>query len=347
MPKKNPAFTVVRLIATLVIVYYHFAIALEENLLPVLLVNSRSGLGFLFVSVFFILSGYLLHLRYPVIRRIFPFYRKRAASVFPDFYLVYAAVFLYHLITRSSVFAGKPLWTFVFTPPGLDGYLSASFNTWYLVGEWFLGAIILLYLLYPAILFLYRKSSLITVLLALFLYILFISKPLLSPSPLTNLFSCLISFMAGVYLAGQDEKVLDSNWVLGISAVLLAVFFFIPLHIDHLRSDNILTHAAAVLVFLVLYRIGKAAGGHSKITAFVLYLGELCYPVFLIHHILLLKLLHLFPPSGKRQAIVLLMITYILVFTGAIILKKVRSVIIDLIRDCFKLKSCPKFFKKD
>ena len=341
MPKKNPAFTFVRLVSTLVIVYYHFAIALDENLFPLLLPNSRSGLGFLFVSVFFILSGYLLYLRYPVIRDAGWFYRKRAASIYPDFYTTYAIVFLYHLIKGSSVLAGKPLKTFPLTLLGLDGYLSASFDTWYLVGEWFLGAIVLLYLLYPAVLFLFRKSRIITFLSVLCLYFLFLSKPLLSPSPLTNLFSCLVSFMAGMYLAEAGERILSGKWLFGICAGCLLVFFCIPMGIENLQADNIITHVAAILVFLVLSRVGMAVTSRPKIAAPVLFMGEYCYPVFLVHHILLLKLLHLFPPARLWQAIVLLLITYILVFAAAVLVRQLR---IWLATQITKRKE---FFKKD
>ena len=81
---------------------------------------------------------------------------------------------------------------------GLDGYFSYETETYYLVGEWFLGALIIIYMLFPIILYLFRKSAAATTGGAAILYLFTINERLLSPAPDANIFSCIMSFVAGM-----------------------------------------------------------------------------------------------------------------------------------------------------
>ena len=321
MKQKDPAFHFVRLFATLVIIYYHYSI--ELNLLPVTLANGKSGLGFLFVTVFFVLSGCLLRVRYPAVTDIRVFYQKRAEAVFPDFYILYLLFFGVRYVFSGCFFADRPIATLPLTLLGLDGYLSSAFPTWYLIGEWFLGAIIIMYVLFPLLTFFNNRSEWLTTGMILFLFLIFQKRPLLSPSPLSNVFSCLICFEAGMLLGKDTEKRLKNPIIRIAAAVYCLIYFLTALPFNDMRLDQILTLAAGVGMFILLYALGSRMP--KKTEHFVSLLGSLSYIVFLVHHVMVIQLIKICRPGTLYQSVMVLLACYVFVFLFAYIYKKIKS----------------------
>lgn len=120
------------------------------------------------VSVFFAVSGAVIAYNYADLtiqsgwKRLGQFYYKRWLRLFIPFYIVWGGNYIYRVLTaRSFFYKGHPL-SLILTALGMDGYLYYRLPAYYIVGEWFFGAIILLYLLYPLINFLARKNIHIT-----------------------------------------------------------------------------------------------------------------------------------------------------------------------------------------
>ena len=103
-------------------------------------------------TLFFIVSGASLALTVPENQSPAQFYKKRARAVYPLFWLAWFVVFSWRLVTRPGSFAGAKTITLVLTFLGLDnfavaaGWVGMDFAC---VGEWFLGSILFLYLLFP------------------------------------------------------------------------------------------------------------------------------------------------------------------------------------------------------
>ena len=146
--------------------------------------TANSSFGFLFVTSFFCLSGAVLYYNHGKIKSIKIFYYKRWKSIFPSYYLCYIYFyFKYAMRFRKLFFKGH--WSKLFlTLIGLDGYLFYfKFKTYYLIGEWFLGAIIILYIIYPLLSWLMHKNIIIFNSIIIILYFLMLSyqnKSLLS-----------------------------------------------------------------------------------------------------------------------------------------------------------------------
>ena len=105
--------------------------------------------GALFVNIFFIISGGVLYHNYKEIGKLTVFYYKRWKSIFPMFYITFLFFFIRNVVISNSFFYnGKP-WRLLLSIFGLDGYFAYRFPGYYIVGEWFLGAIVFLYILYP------------------------------------------------------------------------------------------------------------------------------------------------------------------------------------------------------
>ena len=81
------------------------------------------------------------------------------------FYILYIVYFLFLLFQSHSVHnifpEGIPAWRIVFTFLGMDSWVSMhGISTFSLtIGEWFLGCLILLYLIFPLLRFFMIKSE--------------------------------------------------------------------------------------------------------------------------------------------------------------------------------------------
>ena len=159
-----PALDVLRLLAALVIVSYHYGVEMAF-LAP----QSTAGPGFaalaaltgLAVNVFFLLSGASLALGYgPQVPA--PDWRRyacgRVLAIYPMYWLGFGALFLYGEVLHGNN-PDVPRWRVVFSLLGLDGYLSQFTVTFYKIGEWFLGVLLLCYLLFPALVWVLRRAA--------------------------------------------------------------------------------------------------------------------------------------------------------------------------------------------
>ena len=121
--------------------------------------TANSGFGFMFVTSFFCISGFVLYYNYPLIVSIKKFYYKRWKSILVPYYVCFIYFYFSESFHKKKIiFYGK--WRmFLLNIFGLDGFFSYRIRTNYLVGEWFLGAIIIIYLFFPIISFLTNKIS--------------------------------------------------------------------------------------------------------------------------------------------------------------------------------------------
>ena len=103
-------------------------------------------------SLFFIVSGASLALTVPAEQNPAQFYKRRARAVYPLFWLAWFVVFSYRFVAHPGSFGGARTVTLVLTLLGLDNFAVAAGwvgTDFACVGEWFLGSILLLYLLFP------------------------------------------------------------------------------------------------------------------------------------------------------------------------------------------------------
>ena len=116
-------------------------------------------------SLFFIVSGASLALTVPADQDPVQFYKKRAKAVYPLFWLAWFVVFCYRFVAHPGSFGGAKTVTLVLTFLGLDnfavaaGWVGMDFAC---VGEWFLGSILFLYILFPLLQRGLRKNPWVT-----------------------------------------------------------------------------------------------------------------------------------------------------------------------------------------
>ena len=119
--------------------------------------NGTGSWGYSLVTVFFIISGALIYLNNSTLDSVSLFYTKRIKTIYPAFYISYISVFTARMCLGGQFTSGKDVYLFALTILGIDGYFSSYVKNFYILGEWFLGALIIIYLLYPFILAVFRK----------------------------------------------------------------------------------------------------------------------------------------------------------------------------------------------
>ena len=185
MPRHyRPGLDVVRLAALLPVLCYHYCI--EAARLGFAVPTALIGRGMadwveLGLAWFFLLSGAALCLQWQGRFALRRYLAGRAAATYPAFWLGFAALFLYGEVLHGNN-ADIPRWRVIFSLLGVDGYLTPVTVTFYKIGEWFLGVILILYLVFPLLLWC-METQLRRRVLAVCMAVLAVVWPLICPAP--------------------------------------------------------------------------------------------------------------------------------------------------------------------
>lgn len=292
----RPGLDFVRLAALLPVLCYHFCIEAAWSGFAVpdaFIGRAMADWVELGLAWFFLLSGAALCLQWQGRFRWRPYLAGRAAAMYPPFWLCFGALFLYGEVLHGNN-PGIPRWRVIFSILGLDGYLSPLTPTFYKVGEWFLGVILLLYLLFPLLLWCLNSRARRYALLAA-MVLLQLGWPALCPAPLAaghTVLGRLPAFALGVWfgsLLAQDRLPLPR----ALWALAGAVLLWVP---GAPRLAPLLAVSAAL--FWVLYALGQKLP--RKTWGVLRRLAAWSYGVYLIHHVLLTLVLL---PAAQRTGL--------------------------------------------
>ena len=118
------------------------------------------NLGGLGVALFFLLSGAALMHVYGSRLDVPDYATRRILDIYPQYWVAYALAFLLAVLWGFPCEA--PLWTLILTVLGIDGYVGrfgGPFTpNFYLVGEWYIGCQLMMYLLFPLLRRLVKRS---------------------------------------------------------------------------------------------------------------------------------------------------------------------------------------------
>ena len=292
----------VRTAAAVLIFWYHMNAELSvrgtEAVWCSIDAGRNIGLGQLGTALFILLSGYTSCLSYRRIstgrRPWLSYYKKRLVSILPMFYIAYILAFLVLRLPDRSYDR-----TLIYTLFGMDGYLSMhGLRTCYLVGEWFTGCILLLYLLFPAIYALSEKKPLILLAGAVLIKVaalLVIHKTGLTDN---DLLFYLPDFIFGVLIFRYRDRIpAVAGW---ICLVLFLILMLIPLPVSY----RICITPCGVTLFLVFLWLSGLLEKHAGEKTSFLRLKKLLaaaakytYAIFLTHHVVISLVLR--PISGQ------------------------------------------------
>ena len=279
----RPGLDVIRLAALLPVLCYHYCIEAARLgfAVPAILVG-RGMADWVEIGLawFFLLSGAALCLQWQGRFRWRPYLVGRAAAMYPAFWLGFAVLFVYGEILHGNN-AQIPRWRVIFSLLGVDGYLAPVTPTFYKIGEWFLGVILLLYLVFPLLLWCMdrplRRRVLLTALVALQLL-----WPALCPAPFEaghTVLGRLPAFALGVWLG----TLLRQNRT-ALPRVLWALAAFPLLWVPAVPRLAVLL-TISVPLFWVVYALGQRLP--QRYWGLLRRPAAWSYGVYLVHHVLL------------------------------------------------------------
>ncbi|MBR4769203.1 MAG: acyltransferase [Lachnospiraceae bacterium] len=291
----------VRFGACFMVVLYHYTVAF-----PVLQ-RYLSMFGRIGVFLFLMVSGASLFNRYAGNLNVGAFYKKRALNIYLPFYTAYFFAFLYFFIRQGfrNPFTA-PLYMLPFTVLGIDGYFPPlGLDSFYLIGEWFLTVIIVLYALFPLWRKLFLKAP------AAVLAATFVLRAVLAfwnPFPLPfgyDPVAALFPFTLGAYLIRLSSAKRDAEASRAFVPLAGAALFIAGLVIEYVLDfediGEIFTASGLYLLAVMLSGVLKA----KIIRRFISFIASMTYEIFLVHHIVIAALIALIAADMNRPALVL------------------------------------------
>lgn len=296
--KKIRNFDTIRVVSAFGIVIFHFSCESNSSI-KLLYRFANGGWENVFNTIFFVLSGAVCYYRYnsfATLQDMKLFYIKRWKSIFPLFYIVWLYYYIQNVFVFEKIFYSE---NFILTILGLDGYFNYLGNNYYIIGEWFLGAAILLYILYPFILYLYKHIPNVFVVISFALYVFsLVRSDLFKISDSRNLLSCLFCFVMGMmFVEHRDFFEVESHrksaiFIYAISFLVSVILIFIPLPLNR----NLVFHILGICLFFCLFFIGGSIAQHNILYKIVAGIGSITYATFLLHHQIIFKITEIYNP---------------------------------------------------
>lgn len=355
----------IRTLATLLVVLAHFQdpYLMDKHYFPIRPFGIY--LGSLGVSLFFIVSGAALMYVYGEQSnfRVLRFYKKRARALFPMFWLAFITThLLLFLRNGTSPLVTSPSFKIAsLSVIGLDGYARVwGIETLYVVGEWFLGFIILFYLIFPILRYGINQHPAMTCTIIALLYvatrILLYFFPL-PHKPIDTILTLRLPELAFGMICTSRIKSIPTYTVFSCLCILAAQQLF------HILDELTAISVVGILCFCIGAWIGeridtwtqqtsvsaqnqrkshkgdtKKRSHHKIIQQFIrrviLYVSAISYPIFLVHHQIISQVYTLINPTSltRNGAYILLLAVVLLVSVVALILKKCTNSVQKLAR---------------
>lgn len=296
-PMRILSLDVIRILAMALIIIFHWNVSCQQQQItakPILFLTFANGnIANIGVSLFFILSGASLYYTTRDKLRLRTYYRKRFLSIYPLYWITYLVIFLYFYQVKNAPMLYKRR-TLLLSFLGMDGYLSEQVQCYYLIGEWFVGCIVLLYLIYPLLHLGVRKHPLLTAVLTLCWYIPMIQFYPFTMSSTHFFLTRVPEMMIGMYYIKYfyaPDKIKEQSFGMpilpGIAALLLFLFLLyvpVPLSESYL---NILLGTSCFLALSALLRYLERSDKKQRIQKPIIRFSGYTYGIFLIHHILI------------------------------------------------------------
>ncbi|MCI8950641.1 MAG: acyltransferase [Lachnospiraceae bacterium] len=363
-PKRLFYLDVIRAAAAVLIVIYHFSYSIflppPFQEVDILHGTVNGSWGMTPVYCFFMVSGASLMSRYGNEEKldIRKFYKKRFLGIYPLFWIAYVIGF-FAVYWQLGHLYEIPSWSLIWSVTGLDGWIVNWIPTFYMVGEWFLGSIVMLYLVFPPIRYCWRKNRKLTMAVsAAGAGILFWYHPFpmdIKQNPVIDLFY----FLLGAWIEEQRKQLSKAGMpekggllklkrgqflIWCASFIVLAVWFFLPIA-RNLPSMELTVSAQASGIFMFMRQsfilictcgfyiwIAGISGWLEKsfhMKKIILEISGKSYGIFLTHHMVSQLICRHFDGanSSKREILGILVLVFLVTWMVTLFVYRIESYI--------------------
>ncbi|MDF2881844.1 MAG: acyltransferase [Clostridiaceae bacterium] len=304
----------IRAISVMLIITYHFNIQIGLHKIDTKHVMIQSfnneNIGSIGITLFIMISGMALMLNYKDNLDVELFIKKRITTLYPIYWIGYILTFIILAIVNRGVPVSAEKWTFVFTIVGMDGFLYYIVPNFYLIGEWFFGFIIIMYLIFPIVRTLLLKYPKRTLGIIIIVYI-FITKHydrLFQIDVVRNPLIRLLDFIFGMSLAIYMKEIKSHQFVVGI--IGLIIILGVPLNMSHIY----IAFLAGALVFICLIYISKYIRLES-VRKLISFISKYSFAAILTHHNIIAQILNRFNNTQISIQYTYLLYTIVLILT--------------------------------
>ncbi len=339
MEKKERIFYLdfIRAISVIIIVTFHFNCSLKSSTISgynkVFNGFANGDWGAIGVILFFIISGVGLMHSYKEKLELKSYYKKRFFKIYPMFWIAYTTLFIYNFYLNKQIpYLNK--FKLIFSFLGIDGYILYIVPNFYIIGEWFLGAIILIYLAFPILRYISNKfPKTYMVILTVCTILIEIFNPF-KIHPLRNIIVCVFSFSVGMYFEKYIKKVKLTYFIISLIVAIIIYFWKI-----NFINSFILMNIIGIAIFFILVYISNFIK-IQLIKDICVYIGKYSYAIFLLHHYILDYILNKF--RGSYFSIFETCCLYLLCFTIILLWSKLLIYVTNQI-----IKKLSKYKKED
>lgn len=327
--KREKGLDFARAFAAIGIVIFHFYCH-SSSAHKLFLYHANGSWGTTINYLFFALSGYLLHKKYGCKKPLGlkTFYYKRWKATMPAYITVFLFAYLMNVFSEGTLFyLDIPKWRLLLSFIGMDGYVAWVTPTYFITGEWFLGAILLAYAAYPLLRSIANRSRWVRCLglvVLTALYCLILRRDFYGLTPSNNPITCLLCFYIGM-LGADHSDILKKKGTVLFAAGVSVFLFAVPIG----GETNTKLILAGLSSLIVLQSVGELLCKSSCIDRAISGISQLTYPVFLIHHRIILKVLSGFDTTSTRRSLLVLLIILLTTFLFAKILTVVMNALLE------------------
>lgn len=216
-------------------------------------------------------------------KAVLTYYKKRMLSILPLYYLAYIVAYIVFMSPDKIQFHGS----MIFTLFGLDGYLSLyHIPTFYLVGEWFIGMIIICYLVCPLLYQAIRKYPKTTFCILVIYYLLVMNFYPFARNKETDVMLRVVDFVIGMYFGIYVKRI--PRVVAAISLAVTIIFCSISTYFDYMY----LVLIRGVALYCILWLLGDwlqtiSAKPVAKIRSIFATWAKYSFAVYMIHKLVI------------------------------------------------------------
>lgn len=303
----------IRVVSTLFIIVFHFNTSILRHSITgesdyLFSFYPNGNLGQIGVSLFIIISGAALMYTYQSEISLKKFFKKRFVTLYPMYWIAYAIAFLYLFYVRTTIIPEVPKWTFILTIFGMDGMLKYKINNFYILGEWFFGFIIIMYLLFPVLrkMLIEHKRMLIIAITAIYFIIVW-NYSMFDISVERNVLTRIPDFVFGMYFVKYMRRVRLFQFIIALSIITLMLT--VQLDISQIYKISLMGMSS----FIVLTYCAQFINIQSLKKVFS-YISKYSFAIFLVHHVTIERLIIRF--NGKQLTpieVICLFLIYLIV----------------------------------
>lgn len=322
---RKTGFDIIRILAIFMIFNYHFCTELGLD-------NSffcgykNGGWGSVGTTIFFLLSGYLIHLSSKN-STLTLYAKKRFLSIYPALWLSFIFVYFLTSLKVNNFLWGGEIWRIILSFIGIDTYLQYYFiPTYACVGEWFTGMILFLYVTYILLRILIKKQPVLTTIVITIVY--FVEsimgiQPIVPPD--ASIFTALMLFWLGMLMQEYPVILEATYWktILALTASVAVMFIHLPFIGNVLPWKNLL----GISIFYLLNMIFSKYKCNANTANVLKFISSTSFAVYLVHHFIIKLMVEHF---GMQS--------YMFTYMFSLLISVITAAAITKITDSFKLK---------